>query len=67
MEDDTNISNPRKPLFLDWNFPRIFTDSMKSLSHYQWYFSENQKKNLNLYGNTYTHTHTNKPDESKQS
>ena len=26
---------------------------MKSLSNYQWYFSQNQnKKNFNLYGNT---------------
>ena len=34
-------------------FPKQFTDSMQSLSNYQWHFSQNQnKKFYNLYRNT---------------
>ena len=54
MEGDT--------VFLDWksqycendnNYSKQATDSMQSLSNYQWHFSQNKNKNLyNFYGNT---------------
>ena len=37
-----------------WQYhPKQSTDSMQSLSNYQWHFSQNHNKNFyNLYGNT---------------
>ena len=46
-KDDTN----RYTMFLDWknqycenDYPEKFTDSMQSLSNYQWHFSKNSKE-----------------------
>ena len=35
------------------NYPRQSTESMQSLSKFQWHFSQNENKKIfNLYGNT---------------
>ena len=59
-KDDTN----RYTMFLDWknqycenDYPEKFTDSMQSLSNYQWHVSQNQNKTFyNLNGNKTTNS-----------